>query len=553
MATPTGGSQSDEEQLLCDVCLQPCGVVAPGEVTKTTEPVPLVYHTRHLFQQGAGLKCRQHPTEFLSIHCKTCNKAICTACGHLCHELCPLTSPLSQIRSVLSPVQRLVENNPALVAGTLSKLNKVHDAVLKEKAAAVSDIENTFCEIQMAMDAEKARLLREVESLTEKQLFEVEEQKKVIEGYQLTFSSSLNSLMQNLQDLDEEKAKQISDDLETAVHNMQQDTHSVSNNIELSLTGKETVLNDLKNMMVTKDQNVLMEVSTIDSGLNGPWGIVIGPAKKVLYLTENEGNSISVFNIDDRTKLNTLELSISNNAAVSPLPDSSNQPPCDSLLKHPSEITFDDRSHIIVADRHNHCVKRLNTDGEIVDSAGTKGSGDPHQLLYPTGLTFSSLSKKIYVTDTFNHRIQILDGDLKFCKTFGKFGSGNGQFVYPTSVCVDSTGRVYVVDNGNNRVQLFTSEGDYVSKFGSYGDAEGELARPIAIAVDEADNLYVSEWCNKRVSKFSSEGRFISFFGTGYLEDPCCLAICLDSEEKKRMHFVSEYHKNTLKIFSIDL
>ena len=38
---------------------------------------------------------------------------------------------------------------------------------------------------------------------------------------------------------------------------------------------------------------------------------------------------------------------------------------------------------------------------------------------------------KVYVTDTDNHRILVLNPDLTFSSTFGKRGSGKGQFDDP--------------------------------------------------------------------------------------------------------------------------
>jgi DNA-binding beta-propeller fold protein YncE len=39
---------------------------------------------------------------------------------------------------------------------------------------------------------------------------------------------------------------------------------------------------------------------------------------------------------------------------------------------------------------------------------------------------------------------------------WGTFGSGVGQFLYPSGVAVDASGNVYVSDVNNNRIQKFT-------------------------------------------------------------------------------------------------
>lgn len=50
----------------------------------------------------------------------------------------------------------------------------------------------------------------------------------------------------------------------------------------------------------------------------------------------------------------------------------------------------------------------------------------------------------------------------EFIAAFGEEGSGDGQFHYPSSVCVDRLGRVLVCDQGH-RVQIWSLQYDVVS------------------------------------------------------------------------------------------
>lgn len=263
--------------------------------------------------------------------------------------------------------------------------------------------------------------------------------------------------------------------------------------------------------------------------LNGPWGVAIDSKSDKIYITENKGNSIAVFDShgDRLRKFTDIASSYGNNL---------------QSLNHPSGITLDDKGYLIVADRYNHCIKKLSEDGRILDVVGTEGTG-PYQFSYPTGLTINYVNKRIYIADISNHRVQVLNNDFTWYKQFGEKGRGNGQFIHPSGVCADSNGRVFVVDNGNRRVQIFTEEGDYISKFGSF-DEDGELVNPIGIVIDDTDTVYVSERKNKCISKFTSEGKFISYIGGEYLEEPSCLAL----DNKGRL-YVSEFYADTVKIF----
>ena len=49
--------------------------------------------------------------------------------------------------------------------------------------------------------------------------------------------------------------------------------------------------------------------------------------------------------------------------------------------------------------------------------------------------------------------------EYEFVIEWGTNGNGDGQFIYPTGVAVDSSGNVYVADTGNHRIQKFKSNG----------------------------------------------------------------------------------------------
>jgi tripartite motif-containing protein 71 len=86
---------------------------------------------------------------------------------------------------------------------------------------------------------------------------------------------------------------------------------------------------------------------------------------------------------------------------------------------------------------------------------GARGLGDG-QFINPIDLTIDS-ADNVYVGDFGeNNRVQKFDSNGKFITKWGSTGSNNGQFIDPISVTVDSSGKVYVVDGGNTRIQVFT-------------------------------------------------------------------------------------------------
>jgi DNA-binding beta-propeller fold protein YncE len=60
-----------------------------------------------------------------------------------------------------------------------------------------------------------------------------------------------------------------------------------------------------------------------------------------------------------------------------------------------------------------------------------------------------------------------LDGD-------GPMTFGDGQFQEPWGIAVAEDGRVYVADTWNHRVQVFDSDGTFLTKWGAYGQTSDE-------------------------------------------------------------------------------
>src|SRR4051812_10111307 len=133
---------------------------------------------------------------------------------------------------------------------------------------------------------------------------------------------------------------------------------------------------------------------------------------------------------------------------------------------------------------------------------GSYGTGNG-QFISPSGIAVDS-SDNVYVVDAGNNRIQKFTNNGTFITTWGSYGTGNGQFISPSGIAVDSSDNVYVVDAGNNRIQKFTNNGTFITTWGSYGTGNGQFISPSGIAVDSSDNVYVVDAGNNRIEIFVS-------------------------------------------------
>ena len=187
---------------------------------------------------------------------------------------------------------------------------------------------------------------------------------------------------------------------------------------------------------------------------------------------------------------------------------------CPRQFENPQDIAVDSNGNLLVTDRLNHKIMKFSQDGSFITQVGKHGEGslefkDPH------GVAIHPQNGLIYVSDTKNHRIQVINHNLTKCNnTFGTKGRKEGQLHEPYGLAFDSTGNVYVTDHQNHRIQVFTAEGEFLRQIGKEGVHEGELYYPSDITIDSEDIVYVTQthfdYC--RISLFTSEGKFLTSF-----------------------------------------
>jgi DNA-binding beta-propeller fold protein YncE len=151
----------------------------------------------------------------------------------------------------------------------------------------------------------------------------------------------------------------------------------------------------------------------------------------------------------------------------------------------------------------------------FVKQWGSQGKGDG-KFIRPRGIAVDSL-RNVYVADSGNNRIQKFNSTGNFITQWGSQGNASGQFANPTGIAIDSSDNVYVADSGNNRIQKFDNTGKFLLEWGSRGTPHGTLlgqvlgqfANPTGIAVDSSDNVFVVDTGNNRVLMYDSTGKFM--------------------------------------------
>ena len=123
-------------------------------------------------------------------------------------------------------------------------------------------------------------------------------------------------------------------------------------------------------------------------------------------------------------------------------------------------------------------------------------------------------------------QVVVMSPDGEFVTTIGTQGTGDGQFVGPLSLAVDSLGNFYVSDYERGDIQKFDAAGNHLLTFGSKGVEEDQFEVALGIAIDAEDNLYIADDVQSNIKKFDSDGNYLmTFSAPGVLAAPVFPAI----------------------------
>ena len=137
------------------------------------------------------------------------------------------------------------------------------------------------------------------------------------------------------------------------------------------------------------------------------------------------------------------------------------------LIGAAHQIKFDRQGSVWLVDVGNHVVLQCTPEGKVLRTLGTRGEPgcDERHFNKPTDVALTP-DGQVFVSDGYgNARIVHFDRDGKFVKSWGKLGTGPGEFSIPHGLALDSKGRLYVADRNNVRVQVFDQEGKFLDQW----------------------------------------------------------------------------------------
>ena len=217
-------------------------------------------------------------------------------------------------------------------------------------------------------------------------------------------------------------------------------------------------------------------------------------------------------------------------------------------FSQPSDVAVSKEGLIYVVDGVNSKIKVFNKNGKFIYSFGRRGSGKG-EFRFPLGIDVDNTGK-IYVADSGNHRVQIFNPGGSFISRI-KIPSKDGYPSDPTDVAVnESENKFYVVDNGNHYILIYDLSTQRILKtFGAPGTEKREFRYPFLIALDKDLHLYIVDVVNTRVQVMNSDGLFAGMIGEwgvdkGQFFRPKGVAV-----DKNNRVYVSDGYMGVIQVF----
>jgi hypothetical protein len=270
--------------------------------------------------------------------------------------------------------------------------------------------------------------------------------------------------------------------------------------------------------------------------LNGPFGGLLS-TNNSLYIADSSNNVVRL---------------VYPNGTITTFAGNGNRgysgdggPATNASLNGPSGIAQSENEDIFICDTNNNAIRVVFPNGTISTYAGGAGGkgyggygGDDgpaiDALFYnPTDVIIMSLTGELYISDTFNNVIRVVDKNGNISRFAGNTmeaytGDGgparNASFYWPYGLAFSSKGDLYIADYGNNVIRVVYRNGT-IETFAGNGNqgysgdggpaVDASLNSPVGVAVSKNGEVYISETYNNRLRVVYVNGTINTIAGNG--------------------------------------
>jgi DNA-binding beta-propeller fold protein YncE len=213
-------------------------------------------------------------------------------------------------------------------------------------------------------------------------------------------------------------------------------------------------------------------------------------------------------------------------------------PAAQARFNEPYGITIDRRGNIYAADRHNHCVRRVDGASGVVTtfagngSSGFSGDDGPASragMVEPNGLAFDPAQTRLCIADVADHRVRVVDLASGIIRTFAGTGepehSGDGGPAVTAgihgarAVKVAADGTVYILERQGSTLRAVDPHAGIITTVAGTGSkaytgdggpaAAATFNAPKELAIDRQGNLLIVDTENHVIRRVDLRSRTV--------------------------------------------
>jgi len=187
-----------------------------------------------------------------------------------------------------------------------------------------------------------------------------------------------------------------------------------------------------------------------------------------------------------------------------------------------------DGEYVYVADTWNHRIQQFTAEGRFIHMWGYFGQDESGGAMWGPRDVVVLSDGNVLVTDTGNKRLRLYDAQGNHLSDYGEFGFELGQFDEPVGLAFDPASEMlYVADTWNQRVQVLEyRDGRFLPQTpwdiaGWYGQS---LTNKPYLSVGKDGQVFIADPEAGRVLVYNSNGTLAYFFG-GYDQTAANIAV----------------------------
>ena len=542
--------------------------------------------------------CLVHDNKELELYCETCEELICFHCSlpgqkHHSHKYDLISVCYEKYKVEMTPSLQPVEKQLITINRALADLDKSCGEISDQRAAIEADVHHSAQRLHEIIDVKKTELIRQLHQVTQEKLKILTTQRDKLETIQVQLKSCLEFVRESLKTSSQREVLKMKTTIFRQVKDLtpsfQPDVLKPNTKADVSFitsadltarcqdygrigvpgrpdpsqchaTGK-----GLEVAVVREKSIAVIEVSDFQGGScekqislqcelisELATSMVRGDVRRrgesqyeISYLPTIKGRHQLLIKIEDQ------------HIRGSPFPVAVKSslekfgPPILTIngVNSPASLLVTDQSEIIVSESNGHCISVFSLSGKKLRSFGSYGSAEG-QFNDPRGVAMDG-EGNVLVVDRNNNRIQKFTANGQFLTAVGTHGDEPLQFDVPVGIAWNTcNNKVYVTEYLNHRIQVLNSDLTFSNSIGRGGSSKGEFNGPSGVSCDTSGLVYVADSRNHRIQVFTADGKFVRMFGRhgdgrGELNWPCNTAT-----DTNGVVYVSDRFNHRISVFT---